>query len=204
MRKRLSYANVVATLALVFAMSGGAMAANHYLITSTKQINPKVLKKLTGKTGKTGAAGTTGAIGKEGPQGKEGTAGKEGPLGKEGAAGKEGKEGAAGSAIAYAHVLANGEVEKGSSKNITSANVTSPVTGVYCFKGLGFTPHNLVASIDWSSTLNGVIEEATVAHGANAKNLCNPEEAEAAVLTAAVKPGVFTEGISRAFYVSFN
>ena len=57
MRRRLSYANVTATLALVFAMSGGAMAANHYLITSTKQINPKVLKKLTGKTGKTGATG---------------------------------------------------------------------------------------------------------------------------------------------------
>ena len=51
MRRRLSYANVTATLALVFAMSGGALAANHYLITSTKQINPKVLKKLTGKTG---------------------------------------------------------------------------------------------------------------------------------------------------------
>ena len=51
MRKRLSYANVTATLALVFAMSGGAMAANHYLITSTKQINPKVLKKLNGQAG---------------------------------------------------------------------------------------------------------------------------------------------------------
>ena len=51
MRKRLSYANVTATLALVFAMSGGAMAANSYLINSTKQINPKVLKKLTGNAG---------------------------------------------------------------------------------------------------------------------------------------------------------
>ena len=65
MRRRLSYANVTATLALVFAMSGGAMAANHYLITSTKQINPKVLKKLTGKTGKTGANGANGANGKK-------------------------------------------------------------------------------------------------------------------------------------------
>ncbi len=90
MRKRLSYANVTATLALVFAMSGGALAANHYLINSTKQINPKVLKKLTGKTGKTGAigaTGATGAAGKEGPQGKEGLTGKEGKEGKEGAAG---------------------------------------------------------------------------------------------------------------------
>jgi hypothetical protein len=87
MRKRLSYANVTATLALVFAMSGGAMAASHYLINSTKQINPKVLKKLTGKPGKTGAigaAGATGAIGKEGPQGKEGLTGKEGKEGTHG------------------------------------------------------------------------------------------------------------------------
>jgi hypothetical protein len=43
---RLSYANVVATLALVRAMSGGAIAATHYLITSTKQISPRGLKKL--------------------------------------------------------------------------------------------------------------------------------------------------------------
>jgi hypothetical protein len=81
MRRHINYANVVATLALVFAMSGGALAAKHYLINSTKQINPKVLKKLKGNAGKTGATG------KEGPQGKEG------PTGKEGAAGKEGKEG---------------------------------------------------------------------------------------------------------------
>ncbi len=84
MRRRLSYANITATLALVFAMSGGALAANHYLISSTKQINPKVLKKLVGKTGQTGATGATGAAGatgKEGPQGKEGSSGKEGPPG---------------------------------------------------------------------------------------------------------------------------
>ncbi len=57
MRKHLSYANVVATLALFFASSGGALAASHYLINSTKQINPKVLKKLKGSAGKPGPAG---------------------------------------------------------------------------------------------------------------------------------------------------
>jgi hypothetical protein len=46
-RIRFTYANVVATLALVLAMSGGALAASHYLITSTRQISPRVLKKLT-------------------------------------------------------------------------------------------------------------------------------------------------------------
>ncbi len=47
MRKRLTYANVTATLALVFSMSGGALAASHYLIKSTKQISPKVLRSFT-------------------------------------------------------------------------------------------------------------------------------------------------------------
>jgi Collagen triple helix repeat (20 copies) len=84
MRRRLSYANVTATLALVFAMSGGAMAANSYLINSTKQISPKVLKKLTGKAGKTGANGAAGTTGATGPQGKEGQPGKEGTPGTEG------------------------------------------------------------------------------------------------------------------------
>jgi Collagen triple helix repeat (20 copies) len=80
-RRHLSYANVAATLALVFAMSGGALAATHYLINSTRQINPKVIKALKGRAGTTGA---TGLQGKEGPQGKEGKPGADGTQGKEG------------------------------------------------------------------------------------------------------------------------
>jgi hypothetical protein len=79
MRKRLTYANVTATLALVFAMSGGALAAKHYLINSTKQINPKVLKKLHGKPGPQGARGI---------QGAQGTPGIQGPAGSEGQSGR--------------------------------------------------------------------------------------------------------------------
>lgn len=86
-RKHLSYANVVATLALVFAMSGSAIAAKHYLINSTKQINPKVIKKLKGNTGKPGLNGAAGPHGQVGAQGKEGPLGKEGPRGNEGPAG---------------------------------------------------------------------------------------------------------------------
>jgi hypothetical protein len=81
MRKRMTYANVAATLALVFSMTGGAIAANHYLITSTKQISPKVLKKLRGAKGKTGATGKAGATGKEGAAGKNGTNGTNGERG---------------------------------------------------------------------------------------------------------------------------
>lgn len=74
--KRLTYANIVATLALVFAMSGGALAASKYLITSTKQISPKVIKKLKGKEGPAGKTGPQGAPGAPGAAGKEGAAGK--------------------------------------------------------------------------------------------------------------------------------
>lgn len=73
--RHLSYANVVATLALVFAMSGGALAAKHYLINSTRQINPKVLKKLRGNAGKSGAPGQAGATGQPGATGHEGARG---------------------------------------------------------------------------------------------------------------------------------
>jgi hypothetical protein len=84
LKRKLTYANITATLALVFAMSGGALAANHYLVNSTKQINPKVLKKLKGNAGTAGKTGATGATGGTGPTG---ATGKEGPPGKEGVTG---------------------------------------------------------------------------------------------------------------------
>jgi hypothetical protein len=80
----------IAVVALFFALGGSAIAAKHYLITSTKQIKPSVLKSLKGKTGRagpTGAAGlpgTAGAVGKEGAPGKEGKEGKEGKVGPPG------------------------------------------------------------------------------------------------------------------------
>jgi hypothetical protein len=97
-RKRLTYANVAMTLALVFAMTGGAYAAGKYLITSTKQIKPSVLAQLKGKTGPAGAQGTAGPAGQQGPAGpggKEGPAGK-GERGEKGEKGEKGETGAAG------------------------------------------------------------------------------------------------------------
>jgi hypothetical protein len=79
--RHLSYANVAATLALVFSMAGGAFAASHYLINSTRQINPKVLKQLKGRSGARGALGPEGPQGPLGPQGHKGDAGHEGPEG---------------------------------------------------------------------------------------------------------------------------
>jgi hypothetical protein len=90
-RRHLSYANVVATTALVFAMSGGALAASHYLIDSTKQINPTVLKQLKAK-GATGPAGAPGAAGPQGAQGPAGPSGSPG-AGEQGLPGQPGERG---------------------------------------------------------------------------------------------------------------
>ncbi len=80
-RARLTYANVLATLALLFAMSGGALAAKHYLINSTKQINPKVLKRLHGARGAIGPNGAAGPQGVQGPIGHPGNRGERGAPG---------------------------------------------------------------------------------------------------------------------------
>jgi hypothetical protein len=95
-RTRINATTVVAVLALVFAMTGGAYAAKKYLITSTKQISPSVLKSLQGKAGPAGANGAQGAAGSAGPQGAAGVAGAKGGDGKEGSPGKEGKKGVEG------------------------------------------------------------------------------------------------------------
>src|SRR5271163_1171599 len=133
MRKRLSYANVTATLALVFAMSGGAMAANHYLITSTKQINPKVLKKLTGKPGTNGTAGATGATGPTGPAGSPGAAGAKGEKGETGLKGEKGEPGPA-ATVASAFMNKSGTLQD---VHNFSTTYTRPTAGVYCLTPTG-------------------------------------------------------------------
>ena len=50
--------NAIALIALVFAMTGTGIAASHYVITSTKQISPYVLRKLKGQQGLRGLPGT--------------------------------------------------------------------------------------------------------------------------------------------------
>jgi len=95
-RRRINAAGILAVIALVLALTGGAYAANRYIITSTKQISPKVLKALKGKNGKNGANGAPGAAGPAGPTGPggaQGVAGAKGETGASGSAGEKGKEG---------------------------------------------------------------------------------------------------------------
>jgi hypothetical protein len=122
-RRHLSYANVAATMALLFAMGGSALAADHfvasatktgsteftpqpkskefnYVITSIGQISPKVQAELkaTEKAGRAGPAGATGSPGPPGPSGPAGPPGIEGAQGPEGKPGEKGTPGDMGAA----------------------------------------------------------------------------------------------------------
>jgi hypothetical protein len=81
MLRRPTPALVISLVALFFSLTGAAFAAKHYVINSTGQINPKVLKALKGKVGPKGAKGDAGAAGAAGPAGAAGAAGATGAPG---------------------------------------------------------------------------------------------------------------------------
>jgi hypothetical protein len=185
-RSHISYANVAATLALLFSMSGGALAAQHYLISSTGQISPKVLRHLKGNVGRTGGPG---------PAGKEGSSGREGSQGKEGPPGPPGTAGSPGTALAYAHVSPEGIVEAANSEN--AGTVTHPSEGVYCFSHLSFTPHSVVVSLDWNSAA-GKAPSISASLGVGTSSDC-PEGTQITV-----GAGEGSGMVNRGFYILVN
>jgi hypothetical protein len=133
-RKRVTYANVAMTLALIFAMTGGAYAAGKILITSTKQIKPSVLKQLQGKAGKTGPAGANGA------QGPQGTAGANG---KDGAPGANGKDG---TSVTSATEPKGAHCAEGGSSFTAADGTTYACNGKAGKAGEPWTPNNTLPS----------------------------------------------------------
>jgi hypothetical protein len=115
--EHMSPAAVLAFLALVFAITGGAYAASGNghgnaaavsnastarFVAAKSKTKSKVKAGLRGPagpkgaTGETGAAGATGATGATGPAGSAGTPGATGPQGPQGPAGANGEPGAKG------------------------------------------------------------------------------------------------------------
>lgn len=87
-RERFGISGLLAIVALVFAMTGGALAAKGVIITKLSQIKPSVQKQLQGKEGKAGATGLQGSTGPAGPAGPKGDPGNNGAPGADGEDGK--------------------------------------------------------------------------------------------------------------------
>jgi Collagen triple helix repeat (20 copies) len=98
-RQRLTYANVIATLALFLVLGGGAYAATTLPRNSvgTGQLKPEAVTagKIAKKT-RQQLQGERGLTGPQGPQGKTGAKGATGAKGSTGAAGAKGATGTAG------------------------------------------------------------------------------------------------------------
>lgn len=84
---------VVAIVALIVALTGGAFAATNQGASTSKT---KVVKGPPGPKGAKGAKGNPGALGPAGSQGAAGAKGDTGAQGPEGKQGKDGKDGEAG------------------------------------------------------------------------------------------------------------
>ena len=118
LRGKLTYANVVATLALFLALAGGtAFAASQMLPKNS--VGTKQIKKaaVTPEKLSTAAKATlTGPQGKEGPRGPNGAQGPKGDTGEKGEKGDTGKEGEPGTPATdlWAEVQALGILAKGS------------------------------------------------------------------------------------------
>ena len=120
-----SPSGIVAAIALFFALGGTALATSHYLITSTSQIKPSVLKALHGKVGAKGPAGRTGANGAPGQAGPAGPPGKEGQPGASSTSVVVGASGM--SVVARARSVA--PVETSSTEASTPTFASDPLTG---------------------------------------------------------------------------
>ena len=120
-RRRLTYANVTSTIALMIAVSGGTAFAASHLITG-KQIAKGTITSANIKSHSLLASNF-----------KKGQI-PAGATGPQGAAGAPGAAGAAGSAIAYGDLEVNGngnpQFNATLTKGFTSAS--SPSAGVYC------------------------------------------------------------------------
>ena len=113
-RNRITYANVISTLALVLVLGGGtAIAASQF---GKETIGGRAIKKESIGPAKLTSAAKAALVG---PKGATGPAGPAGPTG------------APGSAVAYAHVNADGTLDGSQSKNIASTSLTAQ-PGYYC------------------------------------------------------------------------
>jgi hypothetical protein len=155
LRARLTYANVIASLALFMAMSGTGYA----LSLPKASVGAKQLKRgaVTAKKVKNGSLLEMDFKAGRLPAGPQGPTGPTGP---------RGATGAPGSAAAHAAVSSDGTVFAPAAFNITNANVShTNGTGVYCFQDLPFAQRSaMAASTGFFATELDVVANVSISY----------------------------------------
>ena len=216
MSMRLTYANVVGTLALFIVLGTGAYAATKLpknSVTSRQVKNgsllAKDLKKGQVKAGATGAAGVTGA------KGAKGLGGPSGDFGPTGEKGPQGDAGLTGQGRVYAGVTSTGQVLiNPPSKGLANANITKGGTGEYCINGLPFTPRVTLArpdilSNDLQPNVIAQVQTPVGSAGVPPNNTCKNSQAFVRIVYKTVTGAQGSEHIvltaqDHGFYVEIN
>jgi hypothetical protein len=106
LRNRFGIPGVISVIALVFAMLGGAYAANDSGGGGKATASAKAKKGPRGPKGATGAQGAQGPVGPQGPAGAKGDKGDAGAAGAAGSAGTAGPAGAPGKSVSVTEIPA--------------------------------------------------------------------------------------------------
>lgn len=182
-RKHFSYANVIATIALILVVGGGsAIAASQF---TKESIGGRAIKKESIGPAKLTKAAKATLVGPVGPKGATG------PAGPAGAAGPAGPAGAPGSALAFAHVNSDGSLDAANSKNVGETKLTAQ-PGYYCVSPT-------VPTRNVTATASGTIAPRSIVAGFEDPFTSCPEGA--AVIEIWDGAGKYT---NTAFYVVFN
>lgn len=167
LRKRLSYANVMATIAVFVALGGSAYAA---IQLPKNSVGGKQLKKnsvtaakikdgtITGQKIKLSTLGTVPSAATAGSAGTAGKASDADALG-----GKPASDFAASTAVRSATVNSSGGLVTAKSDGIGPKNFLHTGEGVYCLFGLNPAPHTAVASVDLTAEQGSTIATAVEA-----------------------------------------
>jgi len=184
LRTRFGIPGIISVLALVFAMIGGAYAAND---DGGGQATASAKKGKPGPRGPRGPKGATGAAGPVGPQGAVGPAGSNGSDGAKGATGSTGVTGPTGSTGATGAGATGATGPTGVTGATGATGVTGPVgpqpaTQTGSWGGLFDANENFAATISFALPLATGIANSnvvTIAKGGTPPASCDNGAGEA-------------------------
>jgi len=139
-RKRLTYANVMSSIAVFFVLGGAAAFAATQLPKNS--VGTKQLKKNSVTSAKVKNGSLLGADFKAGQL-------PAGPAGPAGPKGETGPQGSPGTARGYARVASDGKIDPADAKGVVK--VTTAGTSLLCFE-LEFSPSSVIATVEGYAT----------------------------------------------------